>query len=1057
MASAVGPSARYTPPEQPRGRLLEKLCKYYLDCLGHDAQGGISMFATSKHGDPEYAELPCFPTLRDGSHAAAFATATSAIAKKAKADKNRLGLVVGYPVVAEFVRAKSGWEGYFVKPLLLFGVEEWNGAGDLRIVDDVPELNYDALKTLLGSDGSPIVEEVVQLVEELGLGAAIGCPDVEELASTMRSIRSDWPWREVLDPNRLTTNPPLARVASPGLYNRAVLVATEKSKYTKGLEIELTRLRSTRPEEYAGTALGAWLTSETGAARSVAESSEPLIEPIPLNTEQRLAVNRSLSRPLTVVTGPPGTGKSQVVTSILVNAAWRGQTVLFASKNNKAVDVVEVRANSLGPRPVLLRLGAQDKKDKLAEYIASVLAASASREDEDQYGELHETHQRLTRRSSRVEDDIRKVVELRNKVDELDKAIDALRESVGEDRFRRLREIDPSRARQQSDRFFDIARAADRSRRSAIVRLFWPLVSGRLEAAVQAAAPKIEPLAASLAVSLPSSPANEATIGEWVDAALLLKERSGDLRRVRDYYAALDALSSASAPEALSRELLDVVEQIARNSHEIWKLWLRLQPVRLSRQKREKLGHYSAFLKLLASGGRAWSKQNIEKQQTLFKDVAGSLPCWAVTSLSARGRLPLESGFFDLLVIDEASQCDIASALPLLFRAKRVVIIGDPQQLRHISAIGPVQDQRLLAKHDLTDELSWSYAVQSLFDRAASLAKGEDLVELRDHHRSHADIIGFANEKFYTGRLRVATHYDRLNPPARETPAVRWIPVRGRVTKPAGGGARNPEEAAAVVRELRRLVLEQGYRGTIGIVSPFRAQANLIRDLVNGDDDLVERLARADLLVDTVHRFQGDERDVMLFSSTLSQGASDGAISFLKRTPNLFNVAITRARAALVVFGDAEAASDAGVDYLAEFAAYCERVGLSPATPMASTATDLGPRYPQIPTKHPVSEWEHRLYEALYAAGLRPVPQYEVEQYALDLALFDGHRRLDIEVDGERYHRNWTGEHSRRDQLRNQRLMELGWDVQRFWVYQIRDDIEKCVARVQAWRARSRA
>ena len=57
----------------------------------------------------------------------------------------------------------------------------------------------------------------------------------------------------------------------------------------------------------------------------------------------------------------------------------------------------------------------------------------------------------------------------------------------------------------------------------------------------------------------------------------------------------------------------------------------------------------------------------------------------AVTSLSARGRIPLQTAFFDMLVVDEASQCDIASVLPLLDRARNVVVIGDPMQLRHIS------------------------------------------------------------------------------------------------------------------------------------------------------------------------------------------------------------------------------------------------------------------------------------------------------------------------------------------------------------------------------------
>lgn len=58
---------------------------------------------------------------------------------------------------------------------------------------------------------------------------------------------------------------------------------------------------------------------------------------------------------------------------------------------------------------------------------------------------------------------------------------------------------------------------------------------------------------------------------------------------------------------------------------------------------------------------------------------------------------------------------------------------------------------------------------------------------------------------------------------------------------------------------------------------------------------------------------------------------------------------------------------------------------------------------------------------------------------------------LDIEIDGERYHRNWTGELCRRDQIRNQRLFELGWDVKRFWVYEVRDDIDSCVKKIKEW------
>ena len=76
--------------------------------------------------------------------------------------------------------------------------------------------------------------------------------------------------------------------------------------------------------------------------------------------------------------------------------------------------------------------------------------------------------------------------------------------------------------------------------------------------------------------------------------------------------------------------------------------------------------------------------------------------------------------------------------------------------------------------------------------------------------------------------------------------------------------------------------------------------------------------------------------------------------------------------------------------------------------------------------------------------------------FTLDFALFAGDRKLDIEIDGENYHRHWDGELSRRDQLRSRRLADAGWDILRLWVYEVRDDLEGPLAKVAAW-ARSRS
>ena len=67
------------------------------------------------------------------------------------------------------------------------------------------------------------------------------------------------------------------------------------------------------------------------------------------------------------------------------------------------------------------------------------------------------------------------------------------------------------------------------------------------------------------------------------------------------------------------------------------------------------------------------------------------------------------------------------------------------------------------------------------------------------------------------------------------------------------------------------------------------------------------------------------------------------------------------------------------------------------------------------------------------------------------MAIIDGEHKLDIEVDGERYHREWTGELCRKDQIRNQRMFELGWDVKRFWVYEIRDNLEESIDKIKNW------
>ena len=246
------------------------------------------------------------------------------------------------------------------------------------------------------------------------------------------------------------------------------------------------------------------------------------------------------------------------------------------------------------------------------------------------------------------------------------------------------------------------------------------------------------------------------------------------------------------------------------------------------------------------------------------------------------------------------------------------------------------------------------------------------------------------------------------------------------------------------------------WRGTICntrvLVTPFRAQAERIGKAIEKHAELKNALANNDFLVDTVHKFQGDERDLMFFSPVISQGTSQGALGFLKNTGNLFNVAITRARAVLVVVGDSGYCSKCGVPYMEHFVEHVNRIKSRQEHDHITGEQYPSDRlYPKVANPEQVSDWERLFYTALFDQGIRTIPQYPVDKYKLDLAIVNGDRMLDIEVDGEMYHKDWNGELSYRDQLRNQRLFELGWDVKRFWVYQIRDDLQTCIDQIKQW------
>lgn len=1040
-------------PKKSINTPLSRIASYYIECLSKDMEAGLWCYASSRYGSPDYGQLYTLPQFYDNnSHDIYNSDDVKKAINKVRQDKNRLVLQLGYPINLRKVTARS--EFFVVEPILLipFDTESFVNNSSPVLSQELPRFNFEAIKNISGLDKNELFEEVSILSEELGLNnPASEQPGYDETIIRLQQIRPQWNWKETIIPENLSRQI-LKEEMQSGIYNAAAVFFTERSKYTQGLEKELSDFKEFESEKYRDSALGQWINRDFFQFEY---KESVLVEPLPLNDEQRNAVKRSLQAPLTVVTGPPGTGKSQVVTSIIINAIYQGQTVLFASKNHKAVDVVNERVNGLTSRPVMLRLGNNELQAELAKYLSGLLSANTNSTDFEKYEASKNRHEELVKQIEVINFAQTELIKNRNETDRLEQNIEKCRDLFGSNLFYQLKNHDLTYFQKIEDVLSDFEKAlskVDKTNQSIFIKLFWfAFRKERLQLATKLWS-TLAPSTSMLKVEVPHRPLSESSLQLFYDVSAQIKNHLNLAKDICLYFTSLESLRKKKSLFQLALETKINEDSISENSLDLWESWLRLLPDRLTSENRKVLGDYASLLNLIVkanTNNTTLERRTFARYYDLLPKVSDILSCWAVTSLSVRGKVPFESGFFDLVIIDEASQCDIASALPLLFRAKRAVIIGDNKQLTHISAINEAQDIQLLDKYQLEEDyLSWSYTGNSLFGLAQTICSSNDIVVLKDHHRSHADIINFSNKEFYDGTLRVATRYEKLKPIANE-PALRWLNVSGKVETPNTGGSVNPTEANEVLKEIKRIV-QMGYKGTIGVVSPFRAQANRINDLVHKDQSLSEQLITRDFLADTVHRFQGDERDIIIFSPVISNGIGKGSTLFLSRTGNLFNVAITRARAALIIVGDKNVCSSCGIKYMERFAEYVTTIK-SNTIEHKSSENDFGQKYPSIPSTSLVSDWEKKFYEALYKKGIRTIPQYQVEQYALDLALFHKGRRLDIEIDGEKYHRNWDGELCRRDQLRNKRLIELGWDVLRFWVYEIRDDIEGSVNKVQEW------
>ncbi len=970
---------------------LKDICKYYISCI---ALENNTTLRVSMKDERSFIELPWISNkiLKDPEINAFL---------RGNQDKEK-DLIIGYPIL----KIK-----HFLSPIFIIKVsyrDGHNGNTQDFYIDDELLINKDIIDKYSTNDKTENIYELREL--EAGLGFSEGHASFSELpklTNLLQTLRPNWDWKDVLDYNNL--NKGLIRSTySDGILNRAVLFAKEPTPYTVGLSNELAKLEEFGDLDIRHSILWKFIHNQFNKNNPF---KKEILEVLPLNLEQKEAVKSALSADVTLIAGPPGTGKTQVVADLIINAAFNGQSVLFTSKNNNAVNVVVKRVNDSNKNlPLILRYE-KSTKQCISEYIQQWENARAKdntfsncyKEYQDAYNSYEAKHVKK-----------QQIVEFRNRLDELEQSVCNLRNKYSQliGTLSDYTIIEAEKAYNSFKTNFQEITDGPQNFMDKVFRSKWEKQHYEtIEKSVKLINDFMEEHHQDLRIK------SKISQRELTHFDTVFKNLIEDLHLIADYNHQLVLLRDSASLEQLDEAMMTEHVKIESKAKKVWNHWLDQHILDFSTENKALIHDYISLIEH-------------DKVDDYNHKLSKILPVSAITSLSARRRLPFKEAVYDLLIIDEASQCDIASMIPLMMRAKRVAVIGDKQQLNHICLLNKQTDLALLQRHNI--EPRWSYRGSSIYDLAESMTMAENIVQLRDHHRSFLDIIQFSNQEFYNNTLRIATDYNRLHSPNNgiQIQGMQWMDVKGQTIRPEQGGAYNLKEAEGVIRILRRLSIELGFDGSIGVTTPFHLQSEMITKALENDDELRNHLElHNQILIDTVHKFQGDERDVIIFSPVVSEGAMQQSLMFLKSTGNLFNVAITRARALLVTVGNKDYCKRCGVSYLEHFAEY----NGGEDTPVEA------------------SEWEHILQKALSDAGIPVTAQYHVDKYYLDLALFHNGKKLDIEVDGAMYHQTWTGELCYNDQLRNQALMRQGWDVMRFWVQQVRDQLPWCIEQIRKW------
>ncbi|OGI04209.1 MAG: hypothetical protein A2Y25_08885 [Candidatus Melainabacteria bacterium GWF2_37_15] len=830
-----------------RDSFIKRLAMYLHDCVSEEIRScafkNLNQDKTNKWfflEDQDYLSInPDKPLKIKGSD-----SKLTELMVQSDASRKDYQLIYGFL----FLKGRSRKKEDFLTPLLYMPCRLERDGMDINCIlqDDYLSLNTSALVSLMEFDeedetAEHLLDGIIDYIPEMPLTRE----KIDIFLNTLRVVIPD-------DENLVITED-------------SAVVLTKRPAVLAGLLHELSEISEKPVGVFRETALSPIHEEFSGATKNKKqksnESSEKLpVTPLDLSESQKQVIEELKHNTLITVFGPPGTGKSQTIANIASHLTGSGKTVLIASKMDKAVDVVSDRLNGFGAKFLSMRAGKPDYQKQLSFQLQDLISNKIDLDSGIESAVLTEI------------DDLKLVLDNKQEIEEKCQEIFRL-ESEWYSVFLEYEKISTDEklinvsltghevgyCRNLLDKIENIC-----EKQGIINTLHLKALSFLLKNKL-----KIE-------ITTETMPhirqdLNAIELKEKLKKIEIKISKNGNITQNFENLKELRQKYKQTAIEILKNKRRNALKALIRDQY-----------------KRQRL--------IIHSKALVERKKNLQSRVLFNEDFAPLLeafPCWAVTTQAVSESLPLEPGLFDVAIIDESSQCDIAGCIPILFRAKKAIIVGDDKQLPHLSFLEKAKEQSFLNKYNMPDkyQLMWRYRTNSMFDVAHYYATSSVLLD--EHFRSYPEIIEFSNKEFYGSRLKIMK---------RQISVDKVSCVELNVLENAKvdlDSTRNMAEVEKIIDRVHQII-QENENGSIGIISPFRGQVELVKKALYQvfTGDIIKKYQ---IEAGTAHTFQGDERDIMLLSFTVAPNSHYQSITFAQK-PNLFNVAITRARKKLICY-----------------------------------------------------------------------------------------------------------------------------------------------------------